>query len=68
MQDLLTVPDWNNVLASNDGVSSRLMSGFAGDSMSPVLGDGRELNLSKATTVINCRQVSPTPTSCSDPR
>ena len=66
MQDLLTVPDWNNVLASNDGVSSRLMSGFAGDSMAPVLGDGRVLNLSKATAAINCPQVSPTPTSCSD--
>jgi Tfp pilus assembly protein PilX len=66
MQDLLTVPDWNNVLASDDGVTSRLTSGFVGDSLSPVLGDGRTLDLAKATAAINCPQVSPTPTSCTD--
>jgi Tfp pilus assembly protein PilX len=66
MQDLLTVPDWNNVLASDDGVTSRLTSGFIGDSLSPELGDGRTLDLAKATASINCPQVSPTPTSCTD--
>jgi Tfp pilus assembly protein PilX len=66
MQDLLTVPDWNNVLASDDGVQAHLMSGFAGDSLAPVLGDGRTLDLRKATASVNCPQVSPTPTSCTD--
>jgi hypothetical protein len=66
MQDLLTVPDWNNVLASDDGVQSRVRSGFTGSSLAPVLSDGRVLNLSKATSAINCPQVSPVPTSCSD--
>ncbi len=51
MQDLLTVPDWNNVLASDDGVQAHLMSGFTGDTLTPVLGDGRTLDLRKATAV-----------------
>lgn len=64
MQDLLTVPDWNNVLATDDGVTARLTSGFIGDTLTPTLGDGRVLDLAKATAAINCPQVSPTPTSC----
>jgi Tfp pilus assembly protein PilX len=66
MQDLLTVPDWNSVLATDDNVTSRLMSGFVGDTLSPTLGDGRVLDLAKATAAINCPHVTPTPTSCSD--
>jgi Tfp pilus assembly protein PilX len=66
MQDLLTVPDWNNVLASDDGVRARLTSGFADDTLTPTLGDGRLLDLRKATASVNCPQVSPTPTSCTD--
>src|SRR5436190_11531842 len=45
MQDLLTVPDWNNVIKTDDGVKSHLMSGFTADSMAPVMGDGRTLDL-----------------------
>lgn len=66
MQDLLTVPDWNNVLGTDNGVEAHLTSGFMGDTLAPTLGDGRVLDIAKATAAINCPQVSPTPTSCSD--
>ena len=59
MQDLLTVPDWNNVLASADGFSSTVTSGFTSPGLSITLGDGRELDLRKATNGANCPQVSP---------
>lgn len=62
MQDLLTVPDWNTVLASTDGVTSSVMSPFTGDTLVPTLTDGRTLDLVKATAAANCPQVSP-PTS-----
>jgi PilX N-terminal len=59
MQDLLTVSDWNTVLASADGVRSNTMSGFTSSDMSPTLGDGRELDLVKATNAANCPHISP---------
>jgi Tfp pilus assembly protein PilX len=59
MQDLLTVSDWNTVLASADGVTSNQMSGFTSSDMSPTLGDGRELDLLKATNMANCPHISP---------
>jgi hypothetical protein len=59
MQDLLTVPDWNNVLSSADGFSSDVTSGFTSSTLSVTLGDGRNLDLRKATNAANCPQVSP---------
>lgn len=64
MQDLLTVPDWNNVITTDDGVTSRVTSGFTSSDLAPVLSDGRTLNLTKATMAVNCPQVSPVPSSC----
>ena len=67
MQDLLTVADWNSVLSSPDGIRAGVMSGFTASSMNPVLGDGRELDLVKATNAANCPQISPPPaTACSE--
>jgi len=66
MQDLLTVPDWNNVIKTDDNVRSHLMSGFTADSIAPVMADGRTLDLAKATAAVNCPQVSPTPSACTD--
>jgi Tfp pilus assembly protein PilX len=66
MQDLLTVPDWNNVLASSDGFTSNVTSSFTADGLSITLGDGRVLDLQKATNAVNCPQISPpTTTPCS---
>ena len=45
MQDLLTVPDWNNVLSSADGLSSDVTSGFTSAGLTVSLGDGRQLDL-----------------------
>ena len=67
MQDLLTVADWNSVLASPDGIKAGVTSGFTSSDMTPTLGDGRELDLVKATNAANCPQVSPpSSTPCSD--
>ena len=67
MQDLLTVADWNTVLASADGVTAGVTSGFVTGNLSPVLGDGKDLDLIKATNSANCPQVSPPSTTpCSD--
>jgi Tfp pilus assembly protein PilX len=67
MQDLLTVADWNTVLASPDGVSAGVTSGFVTGNLSPVLGDGKLLDLVKATNSANCPQVSPPSTTpCSN--
>jgi Tfp pilus assembly protein PilX len=66
MQDLLTVPDWNTVLASADGVTAGVTSSFMAPGLSVALDDGRVLDLVKATNSANCPQVSPpTTTPCS---
>ena len=64
MDDVLTIPDWNTVLTSPDGVTAGVTSGFHDASpTSPItLPDGRTLNLAKATNMINCAKT----TACSD--
>lgn len=58
MQDILTVPDWNTILA---GVTtSAFIDGAAGGAR--VLPDGSPLNLTEATNVINCGKTA----ACSD--
>jgi Tfp pilus assembly protein PilX len=67
MQDLLTVADWDTVLASADGVVSNVTSGFVTGDLAPVLGDGKTLDLVKATNSANCPHISPPSSSpCSD--
>jgi hypothetical protein len=66
MQDLLRVADWNAVLASADGVRADVTSGFTGGPLTVTMPDGRTLDLAKATAAVNCPQVSPVPTSCTD--
>ena len=64
MQDVLTVPDWNTLLASTDGITSSVTSGFVdGTPSRPVtMPDGRTINLASATNMINCGKS----TACSD--
>ena len=64
MDDVLTIPDWNTVLASPDGVTAGVTSGFHDSSpSSPItLPDGRTINLARATNMINCAKT----TTCSD--
>jgi Tfp pilus assembly protein PilX len=57
MQDLLTVPDWNNVLQA--GVRSSFIDGEPGARTLP---DGTSLNLIQLTNTINCGKTS----TCSD--
>ena len=60
MQDVLTVPDWNAMLASPDGISAGVTSSFyASSNLQPTLADGRVLDLVKATNAANCPQISP---------
>jgi hypothetical protein len=56
MDDVLTVPDWNTLLASNDGITSSITSGFVDTNPStPVtMPDGRTINLASATNMLNC--------------
>jgi hypothetical protein len=56
MDDLLTVPDWNNIL--NGTIRSAFVDGPA--SGSRTLPDGTLLNLTEATNVVNCGKVTPT--------
>jgi len=56
MQDLLTVPDWNTVLAG--ATKSAFIDGAPG---SRILADGSTLDLDQATNMANCGK----PTSCS---
>ena len=67
MQDVLTVPDWNAMLGSPDGITAGVTSSFYDSSnLQPTLGDGRVLDLVKATNAANCPQVSPpSSTACS---
>ena len=64
MDDILTVPDWNTLLTSPDGVKAGMTSAFIGASnvTSITLPDGRTLDLAAATNMINCRKT----TTCSD--
>jgi len=64
MDDVLTIPDWNTVLASPDGVTAGVTSGFHDSSPSSAitLPDGRTINLARATNMINCAKT----TTCSD--
>jgi len=61
---VLTIPDWNTVLASPDGVTAGVTSGFHDSSPSSAitLPDGRTINLARATNMINCAKT----TTCSD--
>jgi Tfp pilus assembly protein PilX len=64
MDDVLTVPDWNTLLASTDGVTSSVTSGFidATPSSPVTMPDGHTINLASATNMINCGKT----TGCSD--
>jgi Tfp pilus assembly protein PilX len=64
MQDLQALPDWSGVLGTADGVRAALMSGFAGGTLHPLLGDGRPLDVVRVTAALNCPQVSPAPAAC----
>jgi hypothetical protein len=50
MQDILTVPDWNNIL--NGTTTSAFIDGAAGGTRT--LPGGSTLNLTEATNVVNC--------------
>jgi Tfp pilus assembly protein PilX len=65
MQDLLTVANWDTALSTVDGVTSNVTSGFVTGNLSPVMVDGRTLELSKATAAVNCPHVVPVPSACS---
>src|SRR5688500_11969844 len=54
MQDLLTVPDWNTVLADG-GTTSAFIDGAPGARTLP---DGTSLNLTEATNVVRCGMVA----------
>ena len=54
MDDLLTVPDWNNIL--NGSVRSAFVDGSP--SGARVLPDGSSLDLTQATNVVNCGKVA----------
>jgi hypothetical protein len=58
MQDILTVPDWNNIISG--GLTSAFIDGSA--SGTRTLGDGTVLDLTQATNVVNCGKVA----TCSD--
>ena len=60
MDDVLTIPDWNTVLASPDGVTAGVTSGFHDSSPSSAitLPDGRTINLARATNMINCAKTT----------
>jgi Tfp pilus assembly protein PilX len=62
MQDVLSVPDWNTILTSADGIRAGVTSGFVDGTLTPTLSDGRVINLTTATNMVNCNKT----TSCSD--
>jgi Tfp pilus assembly protein PilX len=64
MQDVLSIPDWNTILTTPDGIHAGATSGFVdgGDIKSLQMPDGRTINLASATNMINCNKV----TTCSD--
>ncbi len=60
MDDVLTVHDWNTLLATTDGVTAGVTSGFHDTApSSPItLPDGRTVDLAKATYMINCAKTT----------
>jgi Tfp pilus assembly protein PilX len=62
MQDVLTIPDWNTILTSPDGIRAGVTSGFVDATLTPTMPDGKQINLVSATNMINCNKV----TTCSD--
>ena len=64
MQDVLSIPDWNTILTSPDGIKAGVTSGFidSGDLSTLQMPDGRTLDLISATNMINCNKV----TTCAD--
>lgn len=62
MQDVLSIPDWNTILTSPDGVRAGVTSGFVDGTLTPTMADGRTLDLAAATNMINCNKT----TACSD--
>ena len=60
MDDVLTVHDWNTLLATTDGVTASVTSGFHDTTpSSPItLPDGRTVDLAKATYMINCAKTT----------
>ena len=62
MQDVLSIPDWNAILASPDNIQAGVTSGFVDGTVTPTLADGRTINLVSATNMINCNKT----TTCTD--
>ncbi|MBK5298141.1 MAG: hypothetical protein JJE40_13370 [Vicinamibacteria bacterium] len=62
MQDVLSIPEWNAILTSPDNIRAGVTSGFIDGTVTPTLADGRTINLTSATNMINCNKTS----SCSD--
>lgn len=62
MQDVLSVPDWNQILTTVDGVRANVTSGFIDSTITPTMPDGRTIDLAKATNMVNCSKT----TTCSD--
>jgi Tfp pilus assembly protein PilX len=62
MQDVLSIPDWNTILTSVDNVQAGVTSGFIDGTLTPTLPDGRVINLTSATNMVNCGKA----TACSD--
>jgi len=62
MQDVLSIPDWNTILTSADGVRAGVTSGFVDSTITPQMRDGRVLDLAVATNMMNCGKTS----TCSD--
>jgi hypothetical protein len=58
MQDVLSIPDWNDILASPDNIKSGVTSGFVDGTVTPTLADGRTINLISATNMINCNKTT----------
>lgn len=56
MQDVLTVPDWNNIL--NGSATSAFIDGAVGDRIMP---NGQKISLAGATNMVRCGK-----TACSD--
>jgi Tfp pilus assembly protein PilX len=62
MQDVLSIPDWNQILTTADGVRANVTSGFIDSTTTPTMPDGRTVDLAKATNMVNCSKT----TTCSD--
>jgi Tfp pilus assembly protein PilX len=58
MQDVLSIAEWNDILASPDNIRAGVTSGFIDGTLTPTLPDGRVINLAAATNMINCNKTS----------